>query len=143
MTASTSPFFTICPSLNSTCVSTPETCAATVTVASGVTVPSASRKTGMSSLRARATPTVLAPAAPAPARAPRAPGAPELPAALAPGGRPASAAGGRCVRYQARAPRAASASTAIVAPTQPRLAGSARGDGDAPEGEVEEASVEG
>jgi len=58
MMASSCPRRTIWPSLNSTCCSTPDTCARTVAVAIGVTVPSASICTGKLSRLAAATPTV-------------------------------------------------------------------------------------
>ena len=46
MRASTWPFFTGCPSVNSMLSSRPETCGSTVTVLSACTVPSAVRYTG-------------------------------------------------------------------------------------------------
>ncbi len=55
---------------------TPETCGRTVTVAAGVTVPSASRVTGTSASRAGAMPTVVG------GRPPRRPKAPGFPAVL-------------------------------------------------------------
>src|SRR6187431_90477 len=98
---------------------TPDTCGRTVTVTTGVTVPSASRTTGRLACVATATPTALGgaprpprppppgPPAPAPPPAPGPPAplrsAPEAPEAAANAlPTPAAASGGRCVRYQAR-----------------------------------------
>ncbi|MNT05737.1 hypothetical protein D3C72_1403690 [compost metagenome] len=119
MVASTSPFLTIWPSLNSTAVSTPDTCGCTVTLASGVTVPSASSCTGMSACRATAVPTVLEAGPPPPARPP----GPPPPGRPAPApGPPAPGAGDleRCTRYQAPPPRATNRSRASRLPTQRR-----------------------
>src|SRR6187455_515951 len=150
MVASSWPFLTICPSLNSTWVMTPETCGRTVTVTTGVTVPSASRTTGRSACVATATPTALggapraprppppgppAPAPPPPVPAPGPPGpprsAPDAPDAAANAPPiPGAASGGRCVRYQARAARPINVASAIAAPSPRRPADSGgRGGG--------------
>jgi hypothetical protein len=133
MVASSWPFFTICPSVKAIEVSTPETWGRTVTVIDGTTVPSASSTTGRSARVAVAMPTVLAPtgcrgpsagSARAARSGPAAPDAPE-PAAMAANGPPAGR-GGRCVRYQASAPRATSATIATTAPSQRRRGGTTR-----------------
>ncbi|AMM23390.1 hypothetical protein [Variovorax sp. PAMC 28711] len=97
MRATTSPFFTVWPSEKSTSVMTPLTCGRSVTVVTGVTVPSASMITGMSARLATAMPTVTV----GPALAPRCLG-PHRAAARHPV-RPAPGAATR------RAPAAASA----------------------------------
>ena len=102
MCASTSPFLTIWPSVNSTSVITPDTCGRKVMVVTGVTVPSASISTGISAFLATAMPTVTSD--PPPGRPP-----------------PAASAAGRLTKYHAAPTRASNASTAITAPTQRRF----------------------
>ena len=101
MRASTWPFLTLWPSVNSTSASTPPTCGTSVAVTGGVTVPSASISTGRSPCTARAEPTVTPPPGPRPPNGPPGPPGPPLPG---PPGPPAVAATGvlaRCTRYQA------------------------------------------
>ncbi len=108
---------TICPSVNSTSVSTPATWGRSVTVATGVTVPRASMATGRRIWRTVASPTVTSnrpPPGPAPPPAGRA-GPPGPPAAGKPG--PATGALERCTSHQAPAHSRATASTATTAPS--------------------------
>ena len=114
MIASTWPRLTSWPSVKSNCVIVPETCGRTVTVAAGVTVPSASSRTGRSAgVALRCRPWSARRRRRRPPRPPRRrPPARRARAALRPRrrarrrSRRLPQAGGRCVRYQANAPSA-------------------------------------
>jgi hypothetical protein len=106
MRASTWPLLTICPSVNSTSVSTPDTCGTRVAVMGGVTVPSASISTGRSPCTARVAPTVTPPPPPPPpGPGPKPPGAP-----------PAAGARARCTRATAPATMTAISSSVSTTP---------------------------